>query len=500
MIFFPDNTQVHFLGVIILFGLLVAGVSASGLPVSSFTPAGQAPVASFTPSATSGKSLLNVEFADTSTNMPTSWSWSFNNTTGNKSWVAFSASKSPIKTFGVGNFSIRLNASNSYGYDMSDQITFINVSSSTGDSHGLTYFPPDHVWNYPITNLPVHEYSDQWINGIADYSIAHCRIGTFCYRVPTNIWAYNQIPINWVNSSVAHTNVTTWRDQNGPRGNSDKIAAPFTPTLKVQDDSGQDDNILIIVDTDEKKAYEFFQAAKASDNSWSCNGEFVWNLTNDYRIQPDPVAHPPYGLASISASGLPVIAGLIKYDELNAGHIDHAAGGVIALINYSVLWPGSHRPPENKPQSDNTWPPYSARLRLKSSVDTSRMGTQAKIIAEALKTYGVIIRDRGSYGLSLTVEEDSRIDPYGSNMSGLHDLTLYDFEFVDESSLEINSSTAQVRTRSPPVVKPVSSFTSNVTSGTPPTAVQFNETSTGSPTWGAWFFEYLNRLRLLILP
>jgi PKD repeat protein len=128
------------------------------------------------------------------------------------------------------------------------------------------------------------------------------------------------------------------------------------------------------------------------------------------------------------------------------------------------------------------------------------MGTQAKIIAEALKTYGVIIRDRGSYGLSLTVEEDSRIDPYGSNMSGLHDLTLYDFEFVDESSLEINSSTAQVRTSSPPVVKPVSSFTSNVTSGTPPTAVQFNETSTGSPTWGAWFFEYLNRLRLLILP
>ena len=362
------------------------------------------------------------------------------------------------------------------------------VSAASVDSHGMTYFPSDHVWNYPITSLPVHQYSAHWIQGISDYSIGRCTAGTFCYSAPVNVWAYAEIPINWVNSSVKHTNVTTWRNQDGPWGNSDKIAAPFTPTLKVQDDSGQDDNVLIIVDTDEKKAYEFFQAAKAADNTWSCNGEFVWNLTNDYRIQPDPVAHPPYGLASVSASGVPVIAGMIKYDELNAGHIDHAVGGIIGRVNYSTLWPGSHRPPENQPQSDNTFPPYSARLRLKSSVDTSSMGTQAKTIAEALKTYGVIIRDRGSVGLSLSMEEDSRFNPYGTNMSGLHNLKLDDFEFVDESSLEINPSTAQVRTGSPVVVTPVPSFTSNVTAGTPPTIVQFTDTSANTPTSWAWTF------------
>ena len=482
------TTRARLLGLIVLFSLLIAVISATDTPGPSFTPAGPTPVTSFTPGTTSGKSPLHVEFMDASTHTPTNWSWSFNNITGNNTWVVFSLSKNPLMTFGAGNFSIRLNASNSYGYNISNQKTFVNVSSSSGDSHGMTYFPPDHVWNYPITNLPVHKYSDHWIEGIADYSIAHCTFGTFCYRTPAAVWLYDQIPINWVNSSVSHVNVTSWGPNGPPSGNSDWLAAPFTSTLKVQDDLGQDDNVLIIVDTDEKKAYEFFQAAKVADNRWSCNGEFVWNLTNDYRIQPNPDLHPPYGLSSVSAAGVPVIAGLIKYDEINAGHIDHAAGGVIGLINYSVLWPGSHRPPENKPQSDNTYPPYSARLRLKSSVDTSSMGQQAQIIAQALKTYGVIIRDRGSYGLSITLEEDSRLDPYGSNLSGLHDLTLDDFEFVDESSLMISPLTARVNTAVSGKTAPVSAFSANQTTGTAPLSVGFRDWSLNTPTNWDWYW------------
>jgi PKD repeat protein len=516
MIFSVRNARVGVLGVVLLCGLIVSAAGALDPVVPSDTPASRAPVASFTASATSGQSHLNVVFTDTSTNTPTSWSWSFNNDTRKDTWTLFSTSRNPTAMFGIGNFSIRLKASNTYGFNISSQTTIITVRAPSPDSRGMTYFPPDHVWNYPVSQLPVNNYSDHWIQGIADYSIARCTAGTFCHSRPTNVWVYAQIPINWVDSSVKHTNVTSWYPNNPPRGNSDWLPAPFTPTLQVQNDPGQDDNILIIVDTDEKKAYEFFQAKKASDNTWSCAGEFVWNLTKDYRIQPDPVHHPPNGLASASASGVPIIAGLIKYDELNALQINHAVAGVIRRVNFSVLWPGSYRIQSNSEYNDNTYPPYSARLRLKSSVNTSSMGLQAKAIAEAMKTYGVIIRDTGSYGLSITLEKDDRIDPRGSNMSGLSDLTLYDFEFVDESSLEINSTTARVNTRSeyrgsgapvpllsgnPTLVKPTETLQANeTTTGSPTAPVQPTDTRTGSSTDWTWFFEYLNHLWRLIFP
>jgi len=87
-----------------------------------------APVAMFTGIPTSGSAQLTVQFNDTSTGFPTSWNWSFTNVTGNHTQVWFSTAQNPNHTFGVGNFSIVLNASNSAGYNLSTQATFINVT------------------------------------------------------------------------------------------------------------------------------------------------------------------------------------------------------------------------------------------------------------------------------------------------------------------------------------------------------------------------------------
>jgi hypothetical protein len=368
------------------------------------------------------------------------------------------------------------------------------VSAAVPDSHGMTYFPPDHVWNVPVDNLPVKSVGSSWIKNMISYSVNKCGGASWCKGYEDNVWVYDAIPINWVDSSTPHVPVA-FRANGPPNGNSDWIDAPVTPTSKVQTDNG--DRHMIIVDTDEQKVYEFFQMINNGGNSWSCTGEFVWDL-NGYRIQPNDVLHPPYGLASVNAAGVPEIAGLVRYDEVHAGAVEHAVGGVIVQVNYSVTWPGSHKPPENNQawSRSGEFPDYSQRMRLKDSVNISSFGPEAKVVATALKKYGVIIMDRGSQGVSLNIEKDSRF----SSLSDLHKLSLTDFEFVDESSLMISPSTAQARTDSIPVVTPVASFTGNVTSGTPLTAVQFNDTSTGSPTWWAWFFECLNRLRLLILP
>ncbi len=89
------------------------------------------PVAAlFSSNTTSGVDPIAVQFNDSSTGSPIAWNWSFKNVTGNNTQVWFSISQNPTYIFGVGNYSIVLNASNSAGYNLSTQVTFINVSAA----------------------------------------------------------------------------------------------------------------------------------------------------------------------------------------------------------------------------------------------------------------------------------------------------------------------------------------------------------------------------------
>ncbi|MDP3396888.1 MAG: PKD domain-containing protein [Methanoregula sp.] len=89
-----------------------------------------APVAAFSANKTSGTAPLAVQFNDTSTNSPTAWNWSFKNVAGNNTQVWWSTARNATQTFGAGNFSIAVNASNSAGYSISTQVTFINVTAT----------------------------------------------------------------------------------------------------------------------------------------------------------------------------------------------------------------------------------------------------------------------------------------------------------------------------------------------------------------------------------
>jgi hypothetical protein len=84
---------------------------------------------SYTANVTSGTAPLAVQFNDTSMTSPTSWNWSFTNVTGNNTPVSWSTERNATQTFGTGNFSIALNASNSAGYKIATQVTFINVTA-----------------------------------------------------------------------------------------------------------------------------------------------------------------------------------------------------------------------------------------------------------------------------------------------------------------------------------------------------------------------------------
>jgi PKD repeat protein len=92
---------------------------------------GVAPVANFISNVTSGTAPLSVAFTDTSINSPTSWNWSLQNVTpGNNTVIWFITARNPVYIFGVGKWSIKLNATNSFGSNVTPGTYFINVSSS----------------------------------------------------------------------------------------------------------------------------------------------------------------------------------------------------------------------------------------------------------------------------------------------------------------------------------------------------------------------------------
>jgi PKD repeat protein len=100
-------------------------------PVSSFTPLGE----------TTGTAPLTVQFNDTSTNTPTSWTWARNNLT-HTTWAAFNTTRNASQSFVAGNWSVNLTVSNAYGSNISTQVSWVNVSA-----------PPDVIPPKGITGL-----------------------------------------------------------------------------------------------------------------------------------------------------------------------------------------------------------------------------------------------------------------------------------------------------------------------------------------------------------
>jgi len=84
----------------------------------------------FSVNATTGTAPAAILFADTSTFVPTSGQYNATNVTGNNVPFIILNTLSGTYTFTKeGNYSISLNATNAAGFDISDQVTWVNVSS-----------------------------------------------------------------------------------------------------------------------------------------------------------------------------------------------------------------------------------------------------------------------------------------------------------------------------------------------------------------------------------
>jgi hypothetical protein len=101
----------------------------------------------------------------------------------------------------------------------------------------------------------------------------------------------------------------------------------------------------------------------------------------------------PAGWTSADAAGLPIVPGLVRCEDLAAGRISHAIRVTFAQTRRAYVHPARHAASSS---ADPALPPMGARLRLRSDVDLSPFTGQARVIMEAMRTYGLIVADNGS--------------------------------------------------------------------------------------------------------
>jgi hypothetical protein len=232
---------------------------------------------------------------------------------------------------------------------------------------GCPIFPGTNVWNRRVDGLPVAANSTTMINAIGRTRELHMDFGSY---------AGYGIPVNVVDGSTPRRTVAFDYDDE-----SDHVGYPIPASPLIE---GGSDRHILLLETDECRLYELF-AARISGGSWHAGSGATWNL--------DSNALRPAGWTSADAAGLPILPGLIRYDEVAAGEIRHALRFTAPATRRLYVYPARHQAGSS---SSASLPPMGLHVRLKASANLAGLSPHARTIAVALQRYGLILADNGS--------------------------------------------------------------------------------------------------------
>ncbi len=195
------------------------------------------------------------------------------------------------------------------------------------------------------------------------------------------------------------------------------------------------DHHAIMVDTGTCELYEIFNLT-GGPGSWAAGSGATWSL-NSNALRPD-------GLTSADAAGLPVLPGLVRYDEVASGIILHALRVTADHTRSAHIWPARH---DASSLTGSEYPPMGQRFRLKASFVISSYPASVQVILQALKTYGMILADNGT-SWHISGVGDPRWDD--DTMHAMTYVTGDNFEAVDESGLMVVYNSGQASGSSAP--------------------------------------------------
>lgn len=270
-------------------------------------------------------------------------------------------------------------------------------------ARGCPIFPASNVWNTPVDQLAVAADSATLIDSIGRDRGLHADFGhELRYGIPYNI-ASKWTPRVKVSFEYADE--------------SDRVRYPIPPHPRQE---GGGDAHIIVVDRDRCRLTELY-AAERVNGRWKAGSGASWNLRSN-RLRPD-------GWTSADAAGLPILPGLVRYDEVARGEIRHAIRFTAEQTRNAHIYPARH---DAGSSDDPALPPMGARVRLRASYDISKLPRQARVIAKAMQVYGMILADNGSNWYFSGASDRHFND---DTLHALDVITGKDFEVVDTSKL-----------------------------------------------------------------
>jgi hypothetical protein len=236
-------------------------------------------------------------------------------------------------------------------------------------------FPPNNPWNQRVDRLPVAKDSPRLIASIGLGAPVHPDFGTIYNGAP------NGIPYAVVSDHTRRVPVSF-----DYASESDGRLYPLPANVPIEGGPiSTGDRHVIVVNRDSCVDYELYLAyPKAGGRHWHAGSGAIFNLRSNHLR--------PAGWTSADAAGLPILPGLARYDEVARGNIDHALRFTAPCTSRAYVYPARHF----ASTCSGFYPPMGLRVRLKASVNISRLPYQARIVATALKRYGMILADNGS--------------------------------------------------------------------------------------------------------
>jgi hypothetical protein len=299
--------------------------------------------------------------------------------------------------------------------------------------------PADSFWHADVSGLPVHPQSASWVSSVGPSAGLKADFGA-------GMWNGGPIGIPYTTVPGTQPRVPV---SFGYADESDPGPYPIPPNAPIEGGSSSSgDRHVLVVDRDACRLWELYSAYPQNGGaSWTAGSGATWDLNSN--------AMRPLGWTSGDAAGLPILPGLVRYDEVAAGEIDHVIRFTAPRTAGVYVWPASHKA-QTGGASD---PPMGAWFRLKASFDISGFSAQNQVILRALKKHGMVLADNGSSWFMSGAPDPGWND---SGLQALRNIPGSAFEAVEVSSLKVSSTSYAVAGGSPPPPPP------------PPTELVFN--------------------------
>jgi hypothetical protein len=287
---------------------------------------------------------------------------------------------------------------------------------------GCGVFPADNVWNVPVDTLPLDANSASYVATIGANNYVHPDFGS-------GTWNGEPIGIPYVDVPGTQPRVSVTFDYDDE---SDPGPYPIPPDAPIEGGSDSEgDRHVLVIDRNSCILYELFYAFPQPDGSWHAGSGAIFDLKSN--------ALRPADWTSADAAGLPILPGLVRYEEVAEGEIRHALRFTAPQTRRAYVWPARHYASH---LTGAQYPPMGQRFRLRAGFDVSGFSPEVQVILRALKEYGMMLADNGAPWYISGVPDERWDNDVLLELRQLHGS---DFAAVDTSSLMVDPDSGQCR-------------------------------------------------------